>query len=55
MRKAICPLPEKRVFFIKNRFQSMDKLKNFMKLISFSAAILLITGMSTNAFGETFT
>jgi len=55
MRKAICPLPEKRVFFIKNRFQSMDKLKNFMKLISFSAAILLITGMSTNTFGETFT
>src|SRR5210317_1461252 len=55
MRKAICPQPEKRVFFIKNRFQSMDKLKNFMKLISFSAAILLITGMSTNAFGETFT
>jgi flagellar biosynthetic protein FliP len=55
MRKAICPQPEKRVFFIKNRFQSMDKLKNFMKLISFSAAILLITGMSTNAFGETIT
>ena len=55
MRKAICPQPEKRVFFIKNRFQSMDKLKNFMKLISFSAAILLITGMSTNDFGETFT
>ena len=55
MRKAICPQPEKRVFFIKNRFQSMDKLKNFMKLFSFSAAILLITGMSTNAFGETFT
>jgi flagellar biosynthetic protein FliP len=55
MRKAICPQPEKRVFFIKNRFQSMDKLKNFMKLISFSAAILLITGMSTNAFSETFT
>ena len=55
MRKAICPQPEKRVFFIKNRFQTMDKLKNFMKLISFSAAILLITGMSTNAFGETIT
>jgi|TARA_B100001093_G_scaffold78781_1_gene70008 flagellar biosynthetic protein FliP len=55
MRKAICPQPEKRVFFIKNRFQSMDKLKNFMKLISFSAAILLITGMSTNAIGETIT
>ena len=55
MRKAICPQPEKRVFFIKNRFQTIDKLKNFMKLISFSAAILLITCMSTNAFGETFT
>ena len=52
MRKAICPQPVKRVYFKQNKFEITKKVKSFIKLFSFSAVILLVTGMSTNAFGE---
>jgi len=53
MRKAICPQPDKRFFFINDKNKNIDKCKNFFKILSFSAAILIITGMSANAFAET--
>ena len=52
MRKAICPQPVKRVYFKQNQFEITKKVKSFIKLFSFSAVILLVTGMSTNAIGE---
>src|SRR6056300_258568 len=53
MRKAICPQPDKRFFFINEKNKNIDKCKNFFKILSFSAAILIITGMSANALAET--
>lgn len=52
MRKAICPQPVKRVYFKQNKFEITKKVNSFVKLFSFSAVILLVTGMSTNAIGE---
>ena len=52
MRKAICPQPVKRVFFKQNKFEITNKVKSLIKLFYFSAVILLVTGMSTNAIGE---
>ena len=52
MRKAICPQPVKRVYFKQNKLEMNKKFKSFIKVFSFSAVILLVTGMSTNAIGE---
>lgn len=53
MRKAICPQPSKRVYFIKNKSLILDFFKNLTKIISFSTAILIVSGFSFQAFAET--
>ena len=52
MRKAICPQPSKRVYFIKDKSLILDFLKNLTKIISFSTAILIVSGFSFQAFAE---
>ena len=52
MRKAICPQPSKRVYFIKNKSLILDFFKNLTKIISFSTAILIVSGFSFQAFAE---
>ena len=52
MRKAICPQPRKRIFFIENEDSLINKLKNYFKILSFFAVIFIITGFSTQAFAE---
>ena len=52
MHKAICPQPRKRIYFTKNKDTLINKFKNYFKILSFSAVILIITGLSTQAFAE---
>ena len=52
MRKAICPQPSKRVYFIKDKNLILDFFKNLTKIISFSTAILIVSGFSFQAFAE---
>jgi len=52
MRKAICPQPSKRVYFIKDKSLILDFFKNLTKIISFSTAILIVSGFSFQAFAE---
>ena len=53
MRKAICPQPSKRVSFIKNKEFSLDLFKTMVTILSFSAAIFIVSGFSVQAFAET--
>ena len=53
MRKAICPQPSKRVYFIKDKSLILDFFKNLTKIISFSTAILIVSGFSFQAFADT--
>ena len=53
MRKAICPQPNKRTYFINKKDLTLDLLKMAMKILSFSAAIFIVTGFSFQALAET--
>ena len=53
MLKAICPQPSKRVSFIKNKEFSLDLFKTMVTILSFSAAIFIVSGFSVQAFAET--
>ena len=53
MRKAVCPQPNKRIFFIKNNDFILNFLKVILKILSFSAAILIVSGLSVQALAET--
>jgi len=53
MRKAICPQPSKRVAFIKNKKFSLYFFKSIVTILSFSAAIFIVSAVSVQAFAET--
>ncbi len=52
MRKAICPQPNKRFYFFSYKNEIFNNLKNLFKILSFSTAILIISGFSIEAFAE---
>ena len=52
MHKAICPQPSKRFEFNNNRDEVEKKMHKFIKVISLSTLIFLISGFSSQAFGD---
>ena len=53
MRKAICPQPNKRVYFMRNKDLLLNFFKFFVKTFSFSAFIFIFSGFLVQAFAET--
>ena len=52
MRKAICPQPSKRVYFIKGKGMILELFKKLRKIISNCNEIQIVSGISFQTFAE---